>query len=59
MVQGQNEGMKRTLLFVLALAVIPVGVDAQAPDRRTRIVLIARDLDGAGLNAALDAAIGG
>ncbi len=28
-------------------------------DRRTRIVLIARDLDGAGLNAALDAAIGG
>ena len=24
--------MKRTLLFVLALAVIPVGVDAQAPD---------------------------
>ena len=27
--QGQNEGMKRTLLFALALAVIPVGVDAQ------------------------------
>ena len=26
---GQNEGMKKTLLFVLALAVIPVGVDAQ------------------------------
>ena len=25
----QNEGMKKTLLFVLALAVIPVGVDAQ------------------------------
>jgi hypothetical protein len=25
----QNEGMKRTLLFVLALAVIPVAVDAQ------------------------------
>ena len=24
--------MKRTLLFVLALAVIPVGVDAQAPN---------------------------
>ena len=24
--------MKKTLLFVLALAVIPVGVDAQAPD---------------------------
>ncbi len=27
-------------------------------DHRTRIVLIARDLDGAGLDAALDAAIG-
>ncbi len=27
-------------------------------DRRTRIVVIARDLDGAGLDAALDAAIG-
>ena len=24
--------MKKTLLFVLALAVIPVGVDAQVPD---------------------------
>jgi TPR repeat protein len=30
---GQNEGMKKALLFVLALAVIPVGVDAQAPDQ--------------------------
>jgi TPR repeat protein len=29
---GQNESMKRTLLFALALAVIPIGVDAQAPD---------------------------
>ena len=29
---GQNQGMKRTLLFVLALAVIPVAVDAQRPD---------------------------
>ena len=28
-------------------------------DRRTRIVLIARDLDGAGLDAALDAVIEG
>ena len=27
--QGQNWGMKKTLLFALALAVIPVGVDAQ------------------------------
>ena len=27
--RGQNEGIKKTLLFVLALAVIPVGVDAQ------------------------------
>ena len=27
--QGQNESMKKTLLFVLALAVIPLGVDAQ------------------------------
>ena len=26
---GQNQGMKKALLFVLALAVIPVGVDAQ------------------------------
>ena len=26
---GQNEGMKRTPLFVLALAVIPGGLDAQ------------------------------
>jgi len=37
-VAGQNEGMKRTLLFVLALAVTPVGVDAQALDlEETRV----------------------
>ena len=31
--------MKRTLLFVLALAVIPVGVDAQDPDlEETRVI---------------------
>ena len=31
--------MKRTLLFALALAVIPVGVDAQAPDlEETRVL---------------------
>ena len=31
--------MKKTLLFVLALAVIPVGVDAQAPDlEETRVL---------------------
>ena len=30
---GQNESMKKTLLFVLALAVIPVGVDAQDTTR--------------------------
>jgi len=31
--------MKRTLLFMLALAVIPVGVDAQAPDlEETRVL---------------------
>ena len=35
---GQNEGMKRTLLFALALAVTPVGVDAQALDlEETRV----------------------
>jgi hypothetical protein len=27
---GENEGMKKTLLFALALAVIPVGVDVEA-----------------------------
>ncbi len=28
----QNEGMKKALLFVLAIAVIPVGVDAQGTE---------------------------
>ena len=36
---GQNEGMKRILVFVLALAVIPVGVDAQVSDlEQTRVL---------------------
>ena len=35
----QNQGMKRTLLFTLALAVIPVGVDAQVPgDNRGELI---------------------
>ena len=36
---GQNQGMKKPLLFVLALAVIPVGVDAQVPgDNRGELI---------------------
>ncbi len=36
---GQNEGMKKTPLFALALEVTPVGVDAQVPDlEETRVL---------------------
>jgi hypothetical protein len=52
---GQNECMRRTLLFVLALAVIPVGVDAQADYQAASLATLRHSAEvGKDWNAAVE-----